>query len=858
MPRFVSVLAIGALSSLSLFSQTFPPGAAPADELVLRIIVVSSEEAAQRVRQRLAEGANFVALATAESLDPSASNGGLLGKLTISSLRSELREALQSLKPGQLTPVVRLPTGFAVLQVVAAGDEVEPAGANPAALSATGSVKYVLDVSGLPEAALSFDNFPKPVDWNQDPRTICDARNGSLVAMRTSLEEYFSPAGVAGRASKPPVKPINTMQIHVGLGQLYAYAGDMAHAIEQFETAYRIAQSEVHDAVLQMEEFLGIAYLHKAGLDNGVHHSPGDRCLLPMEHGRAFEKSAASEKAVHHFLRYLERKPDEIEVKWLLNLAYMTLGKYPDGVPEQHRIPTTAFTSAEHVGRFADVAFDAGLASVSMAGGVVVDDFYNQGRFDVLTSSFDSCGPLRLFQNNGDGTFTDQSANAGLTGQVGGLNIVPADYNNDSCLDILVLRGGWEVPQRKSLLRNNCNGTFTDVTVASGLAVPVTSTQTAVWADIDNDGFLDLFVGNEESSAQLFRNRGDGSFEDISRTARVDRVAFTKGVTAADYDNDRHIDLYVSNLNGRNFLYRNNGDRTFTELAEAAGVPGPGRGFATWFFDYNNDGWPDLFMTSYFTSVEETARGYLGLPRNATTLKLYENAKDGSFRDVTARTRLDKVLMPMGSNFGDLDNDGWLDIYLGTGSPSYGSLVPNVLLRNKDGHSFVDVTASSGTGDLHKGHGTAFADLDNDGDEDLVVGMGGAARGDTHALRLFENPGHENDWIGLKLVGVKTNRAASGARVTLTVNDGSQTRVIHRTVGSGGSFGASPMLQHVGLGRSARILELEIWWPVTNRRQRFTDVSPNQVLEIEEFSGAYRTLERPIRRLGGARSRPGK
>jgi hypothetical protein len=853
--RSVSVVIIGTVSALSLLSQTPPAAPASDAELTLRIIVVGSDEAAQRLRQRLTEGENFVALAKAESLDASADVGGLLGKLRLSTLRPELRAGLEGLKPGQLSRIVRIPTGFAVLQVVSADDGADTATASPAALSATGSVKWVLDVSGLSEAALSLDRFAKPADWNHNPRTICDARNASLDAMRTSLEEFLSPANIPGRA---PDRPINTMQIHVGLGQVYAYSGDMAKAIEQFETAYRIAKSEAPDAVLQMEEFLGIAYLHKAELENGIYHSPGDRCLLPMEPGRSFDKTVDSERAVRHLLNYLERKPDEIEVKWLLNLAYMTVGAYPDGVPEKHRIPSTAFASTEDVGHFVDVAADAGLNSVSMAGGLIVDDFYNHGRFDVLTSSFDSCGPLRLFGNNGDGTFTERTSDAGLSGQLGGLNIVPTDYNNDGCLDVLVLRGGWEVAQRKSLLRNNCDGTFTDVTVASGLAVPVTSTQTAVWADIDNDGFLDLFVGNEDSPSQLFRSRRDGTFEDISRAAGVDRVAFTKGVTAADYDNDAYIDLYVSNLNGRNFLYRNNRDATFTELGQGAGVPGPGRGFATWFFDYNNDGWPDLFMTSYFISVEETARTYLGMPHNATTLKLYENAKDGSFREATARARLDKVFMPMGANFGDLDNDGWLDIYLGTGGPSYGSLVPNVLLRNKEGSSFVDVTASSGTGDLHKGHGTAFADLDNDGDEDLVVEMGGATRGDAHALRLFENPGHGNDWIGLKLVGVKTNRPAIGARVKLTVDNGSQTRTIHRTVGSGGSFGASPILQHVGLGRSANIIELEIWWPTSNTRQRFTDVRPNRVLEIQEFSSTYRTLDRPLSRLGRAPSRQRK
>ena len=164
-----------------------------------------------------------------------------------------------------------------------------------------------------------------------------------------------------------------------------------------------------------------------------------------------------------------------------------------------------------------------------------------------------------------------------------------------------------------------------------------------------------------------------------------------------------------------------------------------------------------------------------------------------------------------GCELRDIDNDGFLDIYLGTGNPSHASLVPNVLLRNKRGKSFVDITASSGTGELHKGHGVAFADLDNDGDEEIVAEIGGATPGDSHPLRLFENPGHGNDWISLRLVGVTTNRAAIGVQVKLTVeNEGQQNRTIYRTVGSGGSFGASPLEQHIGLGTSARIVARDL------------------------------------------------
>ena len=149
-------------------------------------------------------------------------------------------------------------------------------------------------------------------------------------------------------------------------------------------------------------------------------------------------------------------------------------------MPAPHLIPPSAFASADDVGRFTDVAPQAGLNVFATAGGVVVDDLAGSGRFDVVTSNFYSCDPLHYFGNNGDGTFTDRTAAAGLSSQLGGLNIVQTDYNNDRCTDLLVLRGGWEIAQRNSLLRNNCDGTFTDVTADAGLAAPATATQTAV------------------------------------------------------------------------------------------------------------------------------------------------------------------------------------------------------------------------------------------------------------------------------------------------------------------------------------------------------------------------------------------
>lgn len=839
-----------------LLVSVAPPFAIDAaqPEVKLQMILVRSQDEAAQILDTLKKGGDFSQLAHDRSIDPTSSDRGILGTISPDSLRIEMRSAVEALAPGQFTSVISIPAGFAIVRRMP--DEAatsKGSAATPSfSVAANGGVKYVVDVAGFGEADTSLTSMHKDADWNRDPQTVCEMRKASLSAVEETLEGRIKDWN-AGRAAEP--EALENLQTHYALGQLYAYEGRMNLSVPHFEMAYQAALAGVPNLQAQLEEVVGVAYLHEAEMENGVFSaSPGTLDLFPMGQESAFHETANSKKAVEYFLKYLKRKPEELEVRWLLNIAYMTLGQYPRGVPAQFLIPPSAFESKENVGRFIDVAPETGLNMVASAGGVIAEDFANDGLLDIVTSGVESCGQMHYFRNNGDGTFTDRTESAGLGGQLGVLNLIQADYNNDGCIDILALRGGWEFPQRKSLLRNNCDGTFTDVTDASGLGAALTSTQTAVWVDVDNDGLVDLFVGNESGSAQLFHNEGNGKFRDIAAAAGVagDGTPYTKSVTAGDFDGDGYMDLYVSNFNGPNMLYHNNGNGTFTNVAAQAGVQGTGRGFAAWFFDYDNDGRPDIFVTSYFVSVEETARTYLGLPHNAPTLKLYRNLGDGTFRDVTVETGLDKVFMPMGSNFGDVDNDGWLDIYLGTGNPSYAALIPAILLRNHDGEYFTDITTSSGTGQLHKGHGVAFADLGNNGNDDLIAEVGGAVPGDSHAFRVFRNPGHDNDWITLKLTGVKTNHAALGARIAITVQnlDGS-TRSIYRTVGSGGSFGASPLQQHIGLGRISKILTVEVTWPVSKTHQVFHSVAKDQFIGVRELDADYSKLERKSFQLPG-------
>jgi len=238
----------------------------------------------------------------------------------------------------------------------------------------------------------------------------------------------LDPADEDGKAQFKKATPLDWIQMHISRGQLHAYKGEMTKAIVQYEAAYRTASTDAPQMLPTLEESLGILHLHAAEMENDVYRNPGERCLFPMSPAMRYRETAHSEKAVQHFLKFLAGQPDSIEVKWLLNVAEMTLGAYPGGVPPSYLLPLSLFASRESIGRFTDVAPAVGLNLFAMASGVVVDDFDNDGLVDVMTSTYEPCAPMHYFHNNGDGTFADGSAAAGLSDQLGGLNLIQADY----------------------------------------------------------------------------------------------------------------------------------------------------------------------------------------------------------------------------------------------------------------------------------------------------------------------------------------------------------------------------------------------------------------------------------------------
>lgn len=597
---------------------------------------------------------------------------------------------------------------------------------------------------------------------------------------------------------------------------------------------------------LQILYLLGIAYMRLAETENCCAINTPESCILPIRGGGLHTKKFGATKAISCFSVVIKEVPAYSEgyfrCVWLLNVANMLLDQYPDKVDDQYLIPPSYFTGGEKFPHFKNISKERGVNTFSSGGGLIVDDFDNDGDFDLMTSGSHPDEQMRILINVGADGFVDKTAESNLTGILGGINLVQADYNNDGWVDVFVARGGWFKSKGKhpnSLLRNNGDGTFTDVTFKVGLAEENFPTHAVAWADYDLDGDLDLYVGNEPcdgvSPSQLFRNNGDETFTDVASIAGVTNERYPKGVVWGDYNNDGYSDIYVSNLGGKNRLYQNNGDGTFRDVADAQRVAKPINSFPCWFWDYDNDGKLDLYVSCYSGLVANVAAHAVGKPYLVPTEmdRLYKNS-GLTFRDVSEVSNLTTPTSPMGCNFGDLNGDGYLDFHLGTGDPSYDELTPNVMYVSDQGGGFKNVTMSGGFGLLQKGHGTAFADMDRDGDQDLLVQMGGAFLGDNYYDAYFENPGFGHSWISLKLIGVKTNRSAIGARIHLRVEEGGAIRSIYRHVNSGGSFGANPLEKNIGIGKASKIISLQVLWPVTGETQEFKNVPINQRIELTE------------------------
>ena len=504
----------------------------------------------------------------------------------------------------------------------------------------------------------------------------------------------------------------------------------------------------------------------------------------------------------------------------------------------------------------------------TMGGGVALLDYDNDGRLDIFfTNGAKIDDPMpddklpdksdrkfwnRLYHQNSDGTFTDVTEKAGLTGMPQNhydMGIAVGDYDNDGFEDIYVTGYGGN-----TLYHNNGNGTFTDVTKSAGVAGGGWSTS-AGFFDYDNDGKLDLFVtryvnwtfktnrycGEKQPGYRaychpdnyegvtniLYHNNGDGTFTDVSEKAGIaNPKGKGLGVSFADYDGDGFTDIFVANDSVQCFLYHNNGNGTFTETGLLAGVGynEDGKTFAgmgTDFSDYDNDGRPDIVVTDL------SNERYM----------LFRNNGDGIFRDVTNQSGLGSETLSFAgwsTRFFDYDNDGWKDLFVAQShvmdtiektSPNLRYLQPPLLLRNEGGH-FVRVTPGEVFQIPWAGRGAAFGDIDNDGDIDLVVSNAGQK-----AYVLRNDGGNRGNWIRIETVGKKSNRDGIGSRVKVVGASGlTQYFTINTAVGY---LSASDKRLLAGLGADTSTRLIEIQWP-SGIVQKFENVKAGQTLKAIE------------------------
>ena len=647
-------------------------------------------------------------------------------------------------------------------------------------------------------------------------------------------------------------------------GEQLLYAGKTEAAMVQFGESIAMQGNRMHEGNRVLFELMALAYVRLGEQQNCIEQRTAESCILPIQGDGIYRFKSGPENAIKMYEKILEGFPNDLQTRWLLNIAYMNLGLYPDQVPKKWLVPTNIFQSKGDL-KFKDVAIQLGLDVVGLSGGVCMEDFNNDGHLDLFVTSYGLRDQARFFVNNGDGTFTERTREANLTGIVSGLNTFHADYNNAGYKEIQKLREASlkEGYHPNSLLRNNGDGTFTDVTIEAGL-LSFHPTQAASWADFDGDGWLDLYIANESFPGKTFhpnefyKNNGDGTFTNVAKPLGLDFQGFFKGCVWGDINNDRLPDLCLSNMGGDNVVLVNRGNGIFENIAPKAGLVNPTLSFPTWFFDYNNDGRDDLVIIGYGLNLEQGAAGdllrdYLGQKPDGDWFRVYRNDGGEKFTDVAKSLGLDKLTYAMGCSFGDLDNDGWPDFYLGTGKPDYRTLVPNRMFRNVEGKRFEDVTMN-GFAHIQKGHGIAFGDLDNDGDQDIYAVMGGAFEGDLSANLLFQNPGTPgNAWVNIELEGTTCNRDAIGARIAVhVVHKGGGKRTIWASVNTGTSFGSASLRQEIGLGKAERIESVDVYWPQPGpEKTTYTDIPLERFIKIKEDEAQAKVLDRRVFRFAG-------
>ncbi|HJP31453.1 MAG TPA: FG-GAP-like repeat-containing protein [Candidatus Latescibacteria bacterium] len=637
-----------------------------------------------------------------------------------------------------------------------------------------------------------------------------------------------------------------TQAAYTGLAQQLVVPGrqmDLDAAAQALDRALTL-DADDHQAMFlrgQVAMYLG-DWPGARGLFAELLRQRPDHYATSYQLGHLHYRLAEYAESVRVFTRMAEVNPRSQLAKWNLWLAAQQLGAYPAAVDSSlwihpvggPPVSTRSLALREVAASYGVGAVDAGYGSAWLdAEGDGDLDLFALGRFGGTAFYENSSGPAGQ-------RFTDRAPELGLSG-LSGIGALTADYDNDGDGDLFITRDGWYGSAPNVLLRNDGADSsgwlrFEDVAEQAGVAGDGSSLS-AVWGDLDNDGHLDLIVANgvdgDGSANRVYLADGQGGFLDETKASGI-VPGRTVGSTLGDYDNDGDLDLYLANANTLNAFYRNDSNHKavqFTDVTSETHTQTPLGAHFTFFLDYDNDGRLDLFcseMSDLTTAVVSRLHGRTQRDRNRPAL--YWNRGDGSFEDRTYQAGLGQSWGTSGANFGDINGDGYVDIYLANGGVEITRLEPDALLLNLGDGRFADVAPTIDWMQLARGHGVTFADIDGNGSQEIYVPVGGAYPGDIGPNRLLRNDAEGINWLTVRLRGVDSNRDGIGARVRAVV----EGRARYAVVASGGGFGSSNSLQiELGLGGATAVDTLEVRWPAGTIDLR-TNLAAGSVVELVE------------------------
>jgi FG-GAP-like repeat/ASPIC and UnbV len=596
-------------------------------------------------------------------------------------------------------------------------------------------------------------------------------------------------------------------------------------------------------------------------------HKKGHLCCLPLR--RFHDKPEASRKAAKSFERLLDRyAPRNRLYQWLLNFSHMTLNSFPEGVPVRYQIASNfidafygerARKTEEELSylRFEERGEDFAVNLYGTGRGVAVEDFDKDGYLDIVTGG--GFEEVRYFRNLRGERFVDVTEEVGLAGIKQPFMITAADYDNDGWQDLFICRPFG----RFQLFQNNRDGTFRDVTESSGLLGPlsegdIAATWVPAWGDVNNDGYLDLFLAQwglklpfvrglmakPRMDSKLFINEG-GHFVDRTKEyglASIVKDQYFIGATFGDYDGDGYPDLFLSSpTRNASVLLKNVQGRRFEKTDLIRRAEG---GFVAAFVDLNHDGRLDIFQAGFADATTSTEMAVFGdhlSSYHSGHSAVFLQSEDGRF--VERSDIFDMPMGTMGASFGDINNDGAYDFYLGTGDPEGWFVLPNLMYMGQtEGTKCVprmrNVSMINGFGTIQKGHGIVFFDFDNDGRQDIFSSLGGMWPADRWPSQLLVNRSQlTNTWVKIRLRGRQTNYFGVGCMIKVTAKNSKAeeiTRYYHMDNKTG--FGSAPYLAHIGLMDAVRIESVRVYWPVSRRWETYT-ADLNAMTILEEGTG---------------------